>query len=108
MKKEYFIIIIIIFSLFTGCNLFEDTSGTNQKPVANAGGDKVITIGDTVLLDGSGSNDKDDDSLTYNWSFVVKPSESTAVLSDSGIENPSFTADKVGNYIIQLIEFLSF
>jgi len=45
----------------------------NQPPVADAGPDQTVdaaTIdGASVILNGSGSSDADDDSLTYNWSW---------------------------------------
>jgi hypothetical protein len=43
----------------------------NQRPVADAGADQVVACaspnGTTVMLDGSGSTDPDDDNLTYAW-----------------------------------------
>lgn len=43
----------------------------NKPPVANAGGDRIVecmgSFGAMVTLDGSGSNDSDNDDLTYIW-----------------------------------------
>ncbi len=76
----------------------------NTPPTANAGKDKKnISIDAEVHLSGKDSNDTEEDPLTYLWSFVSKPSNSSATLSDATIVNPTFTADEHGTYTIQLI-----
>ena len=75
----------------------------NTAPVADAGLDQTLTVGATVSLDGSGSNDVDGDILTYAWSLTTKPAGSTAVLSDTTAKKPTFVADLVGIYTAQLI-----
>jgi len=45
----------------------------NIRPIANAGLDQTVLIGDTVVLDGSGSSDVDSNPLTFSWSFVSVP-----------------------------------
>lgn len=62
----------------------------NAAPVANAGGNKQVTVGQTAILDGSASQDANGDALTFAWQLISKPSgtpPSTAKLS------PSLTAD---------------
>jgi hypothetical protein len=54
-----------------GCS--DNTAGTNRKPVAYAGSDLQTTIGMSVILDGSGSFDPDNDPLTYTWELIVVP-----------------------------------
>jgi RHS repeat-associated protein len=75
----------------------------NQLPVADAGLNQTVLVGDTVTLDGSGSTDVDGDLLTYKWSFVSKPASSSAVLSDPSAVKPTFIIDSPGTYTIQLI-----
>lgn len=76
---------------------------TNSKPEADAGEDQNVSVGDTVVLDGSSSSDADGDSLTYSWTMLSAPDASTAVLSDSGIVNPSIVPNAPGEYLVQLI-----
>ena len=83
----------------------EDTTVANTPPVADAGEDQVITLGDTASLDGSGSSDADGDALTYSWSFTGVPSGSSlddSDISDSDTDAPTFTADAAGDYELTL------
>jgi YD repeat-containing protein len=75
----------------------------NSKPVANPGLDQTVALNALVHLDGAASSDPDNDPLTYQWSFVSKPATSTATLSNPTSANPSFTANKPGNYVLELI-----
>jgi uncharacterized repeat protein (TIGR01451 family) len=40
---------------------------TNTPPVANAGSDQLINLGDSASLDGSGSSDSDGSIVDYSW-----------------------------------------
>jgi len=75
----------------------------NDPPMTNAGTDQIALQGNVVTLNGSGSSDIDADSITYNWTFISVPTGSIATLSDSSIVNPTFTADIIGTYEVQLI-----
>jgi RHS repeat-associated protein len=75
----------------------------NSPPIANAGPAQTVPLGSVVTLDGTGSSDVDGQSLTYAWSILSTPANSTATLSVPTSATPSFTADKAGNYVIQLI-----
>jgi hypothetical protein len=78
-------------------------STQNTAPVANAGPDQSVFVGDTVTLDGSGSSDPDGDALTFTWSFVSRPAGSGATLADATAVQPSFSVDLPGTYVAQLI-----
>ena len=75
----------------------------NIIPTANAGADKNAIVGILVNLDGAGSADADEDTLTYSWSFISTPNGNTSVLLDETTSTPSFTPTVLGAYVIQLI-----
>jgi len=49
----------------TGSVPAQVTFEANNLPVADPGPDREVYVGDVVQLDGSGSNDPDDDPLTF-------------------------------------------
>ena len=75
----------------------------NKPPVANAGINQTVTVGNNVTLNGTASSDPDGNSLTYTWSFKQVPPGSTVVLSNVTAVNPNFTPDKSGTYVVQLV-----
>jgi hypothetical protein len=77
-------------------------STQNTPPVANAGDDQTVSPGALVHLDGSRSNDADGDALTFAWTFQSKPTGSAAAINDETSLRPSFVADALGTYIVQL------
>ena len=79
------------------------TLGGNTAPLADAGPDQTVFVGNTVPLDGSHSSDADDDPLSFQWSFVSLPAGSSAALSDPSAVSPSFIVDVAGDYTLQLI-----
>ena len=60
----------------------------NNPPVANAGEDFGIYEGLEGMLDGSGSNDPNDDMLYYLWEGELEISDATAM-------SPTFTAPQI-------------
>ena len=75
----------------------------NSPPVANAGTDQSKLVTQTVTLDGSASSDVDGDPLTYLWSLTSAPAGSTAALDNPAAVMPTFTIDRPGSYVAQLI-----
>jgi len=78
-------------------------STANSAPVANPGPNQFVIQNSTVQLDGSKSTDADGNTLTYAWTVLWKPSGSSAALSSVTAVNPTFVADMVGTYVVQLI-----
>lgn len=78
-------------------------SAANVAPVANAGAIQSVKLNDTVTLDGSGSTDANNDTLTYKWVLLAKPIGSSAALSSTTSAKPTFSADLVGVYVASLV-----
>src|SRR5512137_247191 len=75
----------------------------NTAPVANAGVDRSLRVGETAVLDGSGSSDVNGDRLTYAWSVEARPNGSTAAPVDAGQPVARFVPDVAGDYILGLV-----
>lgn len=74
----------------------------NTPPYADIETQYRYNPGDTVVLDGSYSDDWDGDPLTYQWQLVSKPNESDAKLSNATSVKPTFFADVSGRYVVSL------
>jgi hypothetical protein len=78
-------------------------STQNSPPVANAGPDQSVLVGQTATLDGSGSTDVDGDALTFAWSLTAVPPGSAAELSDPAAVMPTIVVDLPGSYVAELV-----
>ena len=68
-------------------------SWINSPPIADAGYDQEVNEYDMVTLDGSGSMDWDDGTLSYLW---TQTAGTPITLSDTLVANPTFYAPEVG------------
>lgn len=81
----------------------DKTKSTNTAPVADAGSNQTALLGTSINLNGTGSKDADNDSLTYTWAFLVRPAGSSAVLTSSTSASTNFVADVAGSYSVSLV-----
>ena len=68
--------------------------GENQPPVADAGGDKKVIIGNSVELDGSNSTDPDGSIASYYWDFGDGNSDTSV--------KTTHTFEETKTYIVKL------
>ena len=100
MRLNKLVCFWILFFLFS-INAYAQFGATNTRPIADAGTDRDVKVGEEVELQGSGS-DEENDPLTFIWAIVFKPPVSKAELSEKNIRNPTFTPDKPGDYMFNL------
>ncbi|MBU0673779.1 MAG: DUF1566 domain-containing protein [Proteobacteria bacterium] len=76
---------------------------SNVAPVARAGADQSVAVGDTVILDGINSYDANGDSLSYSWVLWDSPSGSNSQIANDTSPQAYLVIDVAGAYKIQLI-----
>ena len=69
-----------------------NVSAANAPPIANAGSDQTVYVGQTVKLDGSKSSDTDDGIASYRWTQTSGP---PVTLSSPTAVSPTFKAPAV-------------
>ncbi|MCJ7488535.1 MAG: PKD domain-containing protein, partial [Thermoplasmata archaeon] len=69
---------------------------SSDAPVADAGNDQTVEVGEEVLFSGSSSSD-DVDVVNYTWTFIYDDEEKELY----GV-GPAFTFDLVGEYTVTL------
>jgi len=97
-----------------GMIVLENNLTLPDVPVANAGVDQTVFLGDTIRLDGRNSTDPQDcpggdlvgDILSYDWNFTDQPEGSVMTDADlqqsDTIADPSFIPTHSGNYTLSL------
>ena len=75
----------------------------NSRPNAQFDYNGPLYLNQIVELNANLSSDLDNDPMTYSWEILSRPNLSTAVLSDPNAVTPSFEADQLGEFIVQLI-----
>jgi hypothetical protein len=74
----------------------------NDRPVADAGTDQTGLAHDQIVLDGTGSTDRNGDLLTFDWKITGGPPGYSASVSDPGLPKPSLIAHTPGTYTLAL------
>ncbi|AWV90429.1 Ig-like domain-containing protein [Bradymonas sediminis] len=73
-----------------------------QPPVADAGADRVVNLGETVTVDASTSSDPDGRALTFTWELTSVPGGSSTLLDNSTGVQATFDPDTAGDYVVKL------
>jgi len=76
---------------------------TDGAPVADTKiGDRAVTLGETTDLDGTASDDPDNDPLTWHWRLAERPAGSVKSLTTGSVPVVPFTPDVEGQYYVEL------
>lgn len=78
--------------------IFVEEPYFNSRPVADAGEDIEVHVGDLVTLDGRGSSDQNGDIISYNWTCTSHE----ITLNSALTARPSFVPDASGTYVFTL------
>ena len=100
--KKVFIVLFAVLVLFTGCEDEVIEKPPTNTLEANAGNDQHVKTNQQLVLDGSKSKDLAEKEFQYLWNIKSKPENSAATLTDATTVSPTFTADKAGNYVVEL------
>lgn len=119
IKQIVFSLILVSVGIISGCggggdgdssnveipNTGDDGGSvvSNSAPIASAGEDQSVEVGQQVTLSGSQSQDADGDSLSFQWQVISKPASSQITLSTANQESMVFTPDVAGTYSFGLI-----
>jgi ribosomal protein L14 len=81
------------------------TAPVNRPPVANAGADQTITLPiNSILLNGTGSNDPDGTITTYAWSKISGPNAGTIATASAVTTNVTGLTQGVYQYRLQVTD----
>ncbi|WP_455197793.1 PKD domain-containing protein [Kaarinaea lacus] len=77
----------------------------NRAPIADAGNDVQIFLGESVTLNGAGSSDPDlpAPQLTYLWNIEAAPQGSSATIVGAVSETATLVPDMLGEYVVSLV-----
>jgi len=109
--------ILWTIGFITGCNDYginpkpddlppgEEELPVSASPIAVTGPSHQVKRLEEMELDGSASYDPDDDEavLDFAWSVGDSPGQSLVNLANPGTANPTFSADRIGNYVLDLM-----
>lgn len=82
--------------------IFVGTAG-NNPPIADAGIDRTIFVGASVILLGSATDPDGDPIVAWAWSIDSAPAGSTAYFNNPNVSQPGFQPDLLGDYVLSLV-----
>ncbi len=96
------VVVMMMLSIFVGSTI---TAAANESPHAEAGDSREVTVVNTPVTLGGGISDIEDWpwQLSIMWTIDNVPAGSTITLSSFTAQYPTFTPDKVGNYVFTQI-----
>ena len=103
LPGDYLVRLIVSDGLYDSDPDDSLVSTENSRPVADAGPDQVLKLGEAAVLDASGSSDADGDALTYDWALLYAPGGSLAGLTTSQTLRAGLIPDLAGDYVAQVI-----
>jgi serine/threonine protein kinase len=74
-----------------------------NSPVANAGQNQQVLVGQIVKPNGSASQTKDGGPLIYDWQILEKPKQSKSLLTSNNSATPKLIPDQPGLYRLKLV-----
>ena len=88
-------------SVDTSCG-YSEVAILPTIPIADAGDDQYVNVGNTVDINGDNSADPGQDLLTFRWEINAKPVNSSAALVNELSDTTSLYLDLVGEYDLSL------
>lgn len=80
-----------------------DVSNANATPVADAGRDRTIVAGQSVILSGEASSDLEGSPLSYHWQVVENPQGVSFSIDNPTSPSINITPPAKGKYRIHLV-----
>ena len=98
-----------IFAKDTVQIVVNDPASQNQAPIANAGSDQAIVLPtNTVILDGSGSTDPDNDITEYAWTKILGPETFTMSSKNSAQTQAGNLTEGIYHFELTVSDALGF
>jgi len=103
-----YLLLVLLILFATGCGGGGGSSSTTTSNPKNLATGLIpitaVFLNEVATLDGSRAlGTSTDATFTYSWSFTSKPKGSNSQLQNADTATPSFTADKAGTYLVQLM-----
>ena len=103
-KKSIRIFSFSFISLFISILLLSGIAvAQNSPPIAEAGPQQTIILGDSITLHGTATDPDGHTIVGWQWDVISAPAGSTYDLADANTPDAIFTANMLGDYIITLI-----